>query len=1408
MLDDELSSVASVLSTNNLNMVIGFIVATFCIFIAWFAKENCYTLIDGLSHAVDGYNALDSAWEAIYEKYDKAGTDEEMVQAKREIDLAVTELKKKVSDLKKLNRWEKLAKRYSGTFVVLAYEEHKKRLELVHKVFVFNANRRGTHFPPPPGPTESPFLRVSRRMQSSDRITLSPLFQTYQWRSRGIIENTWIDDEPIQGFEEFFETLKLLDTTPFLPKSSDELAMFRAHLGLPNVFNYQITENTSYQTKAASVCWITLLRFQALDLLISLANGSSSVPSPGKPAPKYKAALSLLNALTKWPTSLASVQKTYQKPQPSAPVVQNTACPPKSKSIQSVLALVSTKWGNTIAGKASRNLQAMGAALQWIIECKASPWDITGNMKVADSYVGLSEEEKLALGSLSVAELLRPLSYALNSSPVLAFCNFDLGKNHGHMLSQYQTRAFLGRRRPPKLAHVENAILATIQGVSAGVPLVAALQGRLIPALLCMPPQGLDDTGIFIVPPRAATIPAPLPQTPKAQEEKRVDSGSPKPRDGDEVNRVDVAIELMVLLKDASAMSAQTYVLQEENELHEGEAVSGGPERSTEADEFDVQRPVTWPDGEYVDMVVNSKKRKIGRGRGSNTRKKRKIIDTNPEDLSEIEKHPPERCKTPVILEAYRPDGFSKRTFALLLHTISEHVERPMLLGLQRSMDAVDARCVRNGRRFRHHAPGSIPTMRPAHDEFDLYVIQGNHWENMPGRDRVAIWKTGCDIFVRDMKVVKQRADIVERITSLHRLEEPIQVQVPGLRIPAADDADEDAANNAGEDVDVAADYTQCIRTTTLRNFLKHASLPHGVVLNALKLPETHTPQPNPLAGSLERCSGLDLEDIAYRQTNGLSGFPTECVPAEQQFWQIAGTAHTLTIGHLDMSATRITVEGPGEKLWIRKRRTEPQNIEDTYAFHTWDPDRPDFTAGDHEGVVLPPHGGTLLMQATREHIVVGMTPVSAHPAEPKVDVDGDTRHAANNSVETEGVESELVTPKLMATVVTGGHFMVASTIRSSLCTLLHLVMMENILTNVEHDGLWKIFVRISAFWMSITRDRPQDCKTLEIYIPQLSTTTTDGWMDIIYVACVVVLGTPFDRRHYTQIVPSELDQRQQAITMYKLWRQWFAETFIGTRGGAPPVLMHMAIMLTLYHRREINPHGSDVLLRRGTKDLSLEVSKTLNAYKKKMGTSFLKEIKKPETEHANARFFLFEGPEFEIQQRPHRILACGDLGGLLSRVRRSRRAEGIVVSRRSIGSHLAASLREQIVPLPRYRIYSTLKTLWCKRILRNLAMIESDHLSRAEGSLPTSADRTSASVPHLLDSQDDLVETDIADFSLRAATSSACCRAPDEVVVSLGVPTGFLYKTCTETTLPIRSHNSPKLLRRQSNLHEVHTQR
>ncbi|KAJ7447388.1 hypothetical protein B0H11DRAFT_2248450 [Mycena galericulata] len=630
------------------------------------------------------------------------------------------------------------------------------------------------------------------------------------------------------------------------------------------------------------------------------------------------------------------------------------------------------------------------------------------------------------------------------------------------------------------------------------MPLAVALKDHLLPSLLKAPPEISADTGIFILPSKSS---------PPIYEEN-------PPHGGAEVDEEPAATR-----------------------QHETQATQQHSLEQARVNNTPASRRETWPDAEYVSIFVGSFSSPAGQHEESGIPKKRKTSqkslgarkkhctakNNDPENLHEAEKNPPKRSNIPLVMEAYRPDGFSKRTFSLLLHTVSEHVERPMLIGIQRSMDALDL--------------------------------------------------------------------------SLHRLEEPIQVQVPGLRVPVSADDSDDASDDSDGDVHHAGDYTQCIRTTSLRNFLKHASSPDGMVLNALKLPETHTSLPNPLDGS-----GLDLEDIAYRQTNGLDGFSHECVPAEQQCWQIAGSAHTLTIGHVDMAATR--------------------TIENAYAFRTWDPDRPDFLTSDYEGVVLPPYGGTLLMQAGTEHIVVGLTPVSES--------------------ESEGDMATLKpVAKLMATLVTGGHFVVASTIRRSLCTLLHLVMMENILTNVEHDGLWKVFVRISAFWLTMTRDRPQDCLHLGAYIPQLSATTTEGWLDIVSVALVVVLAGPFDRRHYIgSVPPSELKQRQEACRLYKTWRSWFQETFAGMRQGTPinwdrdmftPMLLHLAIVLTLYHRRERVPNGSDVLLSCDNDALASEVAKTLNSYERGLGVTFKKKLDKHKVEHPSTNFFLFEGPEFQF---------------------------------------------------------------------------------------------------------------------------------------------------------------------------------
>ena len=54
-------------------------------------------------------------------------------------------------------------------------------------------------------------------------------------------------------------------------------------------------------------------------------------------------------------------------------------------------------------------------------------------------------------------------------------------------------------------------------------------------------------------------------------------------------------------------------------------------------------------------------------------------------------------------------------------------------------------------------------------------------------------------------------------------------------------------------------------------------------------------------------------------------------------------------------------------------------------------------------------------------------------------------------------------------TVVTGGHFLSASLVVHSLCTVLHMTLLNNVVTNVEHEGMWRVFGRVAVFWMDVT---------------------------------------------------------------------------------------------------------------------------------------------------------------------------------------------------------------------------------------------------------------------------------------------------------------------------------------------------
>ena len=160
-------------------------------------------------------------------------------------------------------------------------------------------------------------------------------------------------------------------------------------------------------------------------------------------------------------------------------------------------------------------------------------------------------------------------------------------------------------------------------------------------------------------------------------------------------------------------------------------------------------------------------------------------------------------------------------------------------------------------------------------------------------------------------------------------------------------------------------DYSNTLRTTTMRTFLEHANSEKGLVLNCLKLPQSHAFTANPLAET-----GLDLEDLAYRQTDHFFAIQDQ-VPSDMRNWEIAATPDALTIPHFDKAPTRFSVNGYGGKLWITKRPVvtfEPCgayrfDVENTFAFDGWDPDLPDTENGRYEGVLLLPRGGTLYVK-------------------------------------------------------------------------------------------------------------------------------------------------------------------------------------------------------------------------------------------------------------------------------------------------------------------------------------------------------------------------------------------------------------------------------------------------------------
>ncbi|KAJ7672241.1 hypothetical protein DFH06DRAFT_1319668 [Mycena polygramma] len=450
------------------------------------------------------------------------------------------------------------------------------------------------------------------------------------------------------------------------------------------------------------------------------------------------------------------------------------------------------------------------------------------------------------------------------------------------------------------------------------------------------------------------------------------------------------------------------------------------------------------------------------------------------------------RSNRAVRISGLLPDGRTQQDFDYIGHLDSEETEYRLIYDVTTSMASVRERCSQNGVLYTQYDLGDVVGSLNIHKPY-LLCMQSTAWQSMSDPARVSLWATGRDLFVRGLTAGPKVEDERSELTRGHRMDAPIEVQVQGLRVPPESDDD-----------DAEADYTSSIRTTTLNTMLDHAARPDGLVLNALNLPSGHFVHPNPLLGT-----GFDLEVMAYTKTNGITGFHSVFPAYNETYFQLFGLGHCFSIFHVDITAAWIYVMGPAAKFWVRSRPKDGQDdIMHSHAFDDWDPDQANLETHEYEVTVLPAGEGVFLQQPGRRHAVIGAG----------------------------------------STVTTGGYFFCASSMRPAIGVILHMVMLQHVLTNAGHVTMWPIFIRISMFWLECTMfDPPADRLALAAYLPDLTLSHARGWMDIVYLSCLVCLFPCLDHRGYEGSgVPANLLVQAGAVSAkYEAWRTWVASQYV-----------------------------------------------------------------------------------------------------------------------------------------------------------------------------------------------------------------------------------------------------------------------
>ncbi|KAK7034932.1 hypothetical protein R3P38DRAFT_3184402 [Favolaschia claudopus] len=152
-----------------------------------------------------------------------------------------------------------------------------------------------------------------------------------------------------------------------------------------------------------------------------------------------------------------------------------------------------------------------------------------------------------------------------------------------------------------------------------------------------------------------------------------------------------------------------------------------------------------------------------------------------------------------------------------------------------------------------------------------------------------------------------------------------------------------------------------------------------------------------------------------------------------------------------------------------------------------------------------------------------------------------------------------------------------------------------------------------------------------------MSLSPPKGWLDIIYLACMITLLPCLDHRNYnSEKVPEfELEEAASVGDEYSEWREWVSEKYVCPNSAGETMnweqdvfsasLLHMAVALTKYHAAEAKKHSPAEIFQYFTPTaFRSKLLTALRSYDPALATQFTSKMKQMDVDG----FFLFEGEE------------------------------------------------------------------------------------------------------------------------------------------------------------------------------------